>query len=109
MSTTLGRLERLAVMRRVAIPFISIEALAVLIEKTTGRDPMPDWIDVTLACCGLCALVLVAVAEMAGSGLNRRIAADERDLASRREDDRTFGRLRGAVAVRVGTARRLVR
>ena len=40
----LARLHWLAVLRQVAIPLTGIETLAVLLEKTTGRDPLPDWI-----------------------------------------------------------------
>jgi EAL domain-containing protein (putative c-di-GMP-specific phosphodiesterase class I) len=87
MTTTLGRFSRLTHLRRIAIPMIAIESVAVLIEKTTERDPLPDWVDITLACLGVGALLLVSCAEALTGALSRRILADAHDLATRRSHD----------------------
>lgn len=87
MRTTLSGLHRLGMLRRFAIALLTVEATAVLIEKTTDRDPLPDWLDIVLALCGLCALVLFSAAETFATRLNRRMISDARDLATRREDD----------------------
>lgn len=87
MRTTLRRLRRLALLRRVAIPFMAVEAIAVLVQKTTDYDALPDWMDITLALIGLCGLALVSAAEALARGLDRRMILDAQDLATRREDD----------------------
>jgi EAL domain-containing protein (putative c-di-GMP-specific phosphodiesterase class I) len=97
MTTTLGRLSRLTRLRRIAIPLIAIESIAVLIEKTTQRDPLPDWVDVTIACLGIGALFLVSCAEALTGALSRGIVADAHDLAARRghdEDNRQAAKTR---------------
>ncbi|MDQ1646921.1 MAG: hypothetical protein QOJ50_3105 [Cryptosporangiaceae bacterium] len=94
----LARLHWLAVLRQVAIPLTGIETLAVLLEKTTGRDPLPDWIDVSIAIAGVGALLVLVVAETLTRTLNVVLTADVADLATRRrldeEDRRTRQRRR---------------
>lgn len=87
MTSTLGRFSQLTRLRRIAIPLIAIESVAVLIEKVTERDPLPDWVDITIACLGLGALVLVSCAEAFTGTLSRGILADAHDLAARRSHD----------------------
>jgi EAL domain-containing protein (putative c-di-GMP-specific phosphodiesterase class I) len=94
----LARLHWLAVLRQVAIPLTGIETLAVLLEKTTGRDPLPDWMDVSIGIAGLGALLVLVVAETLTRTLNVVLTADVADLATRRrldeEDRRTQQRRR---------------
>lgn len=101
MPTTLARLRRLTLLRRIAIPLMAIESMAVLFEQTTGLDPLPNVVDVILTLGGLCALAMVSVAEALAGGLSRRIAADARDLAIRRQDEEQQLQARRATRERV--------
>jgi EAL domain-containing protein (putative c-di-GMP-specific phosphodiesterase class I) len=87
----------LARLRQVAIALMAVEICAVLIEKTTGRDPVPDWIDVSLCLVAFGALLFITAAEALASTFRHTLAADAEDLATRRrheEDERSTAQRR---------------
>ena len=84
---TLAGFARLTRLRQVAIPLMAIETVAVLFEKVTRRDPLPDWLDICIGILGICALTLVMVAEVLSHRYRGAFVADATDLASRRRHD----------------------
>ena len=82
------RLIHLQRIRLAGLAVTSVESAAVLAEKVTGFDSLPDAVDIALSVGALIAWLVLGVVEVRERSLAAKLAADVADLEKRRGRER---------------------